>query len=57
MFDWVLGADIYRLRKAISETSDRHEQRALASLAEQKERVLASRRHDASPVHEEELSQ
>jgi hypothetical protein len=56
MFDWVIEADIYRLRKAISETTDRQEQRELAGLAEQKERILAGRRGYASAVRESELS-
>ena len=57
MFDWVIEADIDRLRKAISETSDRQKQRELAALAEQKERILSGHRAAAPSVRERELSQ
>ena len=50
MFDWVLEADIYRLKKAALEASSGQERRTLEALAEQKQRVLARRRADVSGV-------
>ena len=56
MFDWIIEADIYRLRKAASEVSDPIEQRTLRTLAEQKERIPFARRDDVSGVGHRELS-
>jgi hypothetical protein len=44
MYDWIIEADIYRLRKAILETRDLKEQRSLSGLVERKERSLTTAR-------------
>ena len=46
MYDWIIEADIYRLRKAARETSKPGEQQKLEALAAQKERILAARKSD-----------
>ncbi|HEY8592039.1 MAG TPA: hypothetical protein VIL42_04140 [Sphingomicrobium sp.] len=55
MFDWVIEADIYQLRKAINETTDPQQRRELTTLAEQKEIILA-RRGAGKPMTGRELS-
>jgi len=44
MFDWIIEADIYRLRKEASEASDARQRRELEARADQKAAILA-RRH------------
>jgi hypothetical protein len=56
MFDWIIEADIYRLKKAARETSDPEEQRKLESIANRKERIVAAKRGAVSNSGHCELS-
>jgi hypothetical protein len=44
MYDWIIEADVYRLRRAAAETRDQSERRELEALADQKLVVLSKRR-------------
>jgi len=44
MFDWIIEADVYRLRKAAGEATNARERRELQALAEHKLSVLHRRR-------------
>ena len=44
MYDWIIEADVYRLRKAASQATDAQERREMEILAEQKLTALSSRR-------------
>ena len=44
MYDWIIEADVYRLRKAASEATDSRERRAIEALAAQKLAALSARR-------------
>jgi hypothetical protein len=41
MYDWIIEADVYRLRKAASEATNPRERRELEGLAEQKLAALS----------------
>jgi hypothetical protein len=56
MFDWIIEADIYRLKKAARETSDPEERSTLESIAKRKERFVASKRSEVSKSDHCELS-
>jgi hypothetical protein len=43
VFDWIIEADVYRLRKAAGEASDPRERREIEALAEHKLQVLRRR--------------
>jgi hypothetical protein len=43
MFDWIIEADVYRLRKAAREATNPRERRAIEVLAEQKLAILEGR--------------
>jgi hypothetical protein len=43
MFDWIIEADVYRLRKAAREATNPRERREIEALAEQKVAFLRSR--------------
>jgi hypothetical protein len=47
MFDWIVEADVYRLRKAAAEATNPRERRELEALAQQK-LALLSRRSETS---------
>ena len=47
MYDWIIEADVYRLKKAASEASNPRERRELEALAQHKLAAL-SQRHDAT---------
>lgn len=47
MFDWIVEADIYRLRKEAREASDSHQQCQLEEQAVRKAAVLAKRHASA----------
>ena len=44
MFDWIIEADVYRLRKAAGDATSPRERRELENLAEHKLAVLRDRR-------------
>ena len=44
MYDWIIEADVYRLKKAVSETTDPRERRELEALAQHKLAALSQRR-------------
>jgi len=44
VYDWIIEADAYRLRKAASEASNSRERRELEAQAEQKLAALSQRR-------------
>ena len=44
MYDWIIEADIYRLRKSANEAANPSERRKIEALAEQKLAALSSRR-------------
>jgi hypothetical protein len=48
MYDWIIEADLYRLKKAASEAANPRERRELEALAQHKLAAL-SQRHE-SPV-------
>jgi len=43
MFDWIIEADVYRLKKAAREAANPRERREIEALAEQKLAMLESR--------------
>jgi hypothetical protein len=47
VFDWIIEADVYRLKKAASEATNPRERRELEARAEQKLAAL-SHRHEAT---------
>jgi hypothetical protein len=44
VYDWIIEADIYRLRKAAEELTDTRQRRELEAMAERKAAVLTSQR-------------
>jgi len=42
MYDWIIGADIYRLNKAARDASSPHERRQIEKLVEVKTAFLAA---------------
>jgi len=44
VFDWIIEADVYRLRKAAGEAIDPRERRDIEALAEQKLALLRQRK-------------
>ena len=44
MYDWIIEADLYRLKKAASEATNSRERRELEALAEHKLAALSQRR-------------
>jgi hypothetical protein len=49
MYDWIIEADVYRLKKAASEAANPRERRELEALAQHKLAAL-SERHEAPVV-------
>jgi hypothetical protein len=43
VFDWIIEADVYRLRKALSETTNSRDRREIEALAEHKLEMLRRR--------------
>jgi hypothetical protein len=44
MYDWIIEADLYRLKKAASEATNPRERRELEALAQHKVAALSQRR-------------
>jgi hypothetical protein len=47
VYDWIIEADVYRLRKAASEAGNSNERRGLEALAERKLTALSLHRRNA----------
>ena len=44
MYDWIIEADIYRLRKAAAEATSPHARHEMEALADRKDAALSARR-------------
>jgi DNA transposition AAA+ family ATPase len=55
MYDWIIEADIYRLKKAARDTTQDEERRMFERLVREKEHLLAQQRANRLPPSESSL--